>query len=281
MKIIKFIKINSYGNDFVISKNKRIKKKFLYNRNFGLGFDQLIIFKIKKNKKIIAKIYNSDLSEAYNCANGLRCLSFYILKKTKLKKINIYTVSRKHFFFFLKKNVVTEKLKKFNYNFLKSVVFDYKNMFFRNVKKSLQINFYLYRLYFQFIELGNFHIVFFIKKKKDIKKVLKKKSEFNNSNISFLEFKKNKIKTLENGVGFTLSCGSGTFASCISYSLCKPKKKKIFLKNKVGTLFFLNKKRKYYLTGKCLFLFYGKFFIKVHDNRSKEKKIRQRNLKKY
>ncbi|UOQ27832.1 Diaminopimelate epimerase [Candidatus Vidania fulgoroideae] len=263
MKIFKFVKLNSYGNDFIISKNKKISKKFLYNRNLGLGFDQLIIFKIKKNKKIICRIYNSDLSEAHNCANGLRCLSFYIFKKTNLKKINIYTLFGKNVFFHVKKNTVTGEINKVNFNFLKSVKFKHKCMFFRNIKNNLQINFYLKKFYFQFINLGNFHVVFFIKKKGDIEKIIKikKLKTFFKANISFLYFKKNKIKTLENGVGFTLSCGTGTFASCISYVMCKPSVKKIYLKNKLGRLFFLNKQKKYQLTGRCSFLFYGKLFI--------------------
>ncbi|UOQ37975.1 Diaminopimelate epimerase [Candidatus Vidania fulgoroideae] len=262
MKVFKFVKLNSYGNDFVISKNKKINKKFLYNRNLGLGFDQLIVFKIKKNKKIICRIFNSDLSEAYNCANGLRCLSFYIFKKTNLRKINIYTIFGKNVFFHIRKNSITGEINNVNFNFLKSVKFKHKYMFFRNIKSNLQINFYLKKIYFQFINLGNFHIVFFIKKKKSITKIIKEKKfeNFLKANISFLNFKKNKIKTLENGVGFTLSCGTGTFASCISYVMCKPLVKEIYLKNKLGELFFLNRKKKYQLTGKCSFLFYGKLF---------------------
>lgn len=152
-------------------------------------------------------------------------------------------------------------IKKYNCNFSKYIEFKYKKMFFRNIKNNIQINLNLSKKYFQFVNIGNLHIVFFIKNKKEIKDILKKNKKKYNCNISFLDYKKNKINTYENGSGFTLSCGSGTFASCISYTNCK-NINKVVIKNNLGFLSFYKKSSGYYLVGSCLFSFNGSFFYK-------------------
>ncbi|MGX7583033.1 hypothetical protein ACWNX6_00105 [Candidatus Vidania fulgoroideorum] len=259
---IKFIKMNSYGNNFVIIKKYKFKKCFFSKKDIGIGFDQLISFRIIKNKKIVCRIFNYDMSEANNCANGLRCLSSFIFKKLNRKKIYLHTKSGSYSFL-NKKKTIASCIKEKYLNIFKIFCFNFKKMYFRNLNKNIQINLYLKKIYFQILSLGNFHTIFFIKNEKEIKKIFNIiKNNFFDNNISFMLYNSNCIKTFERGVGFTLSCGTGTFASCISYIKCKPYIKNIIIKNKLGYLKFYKKKNnKKYLEGTFHYSYVGSLII--------------------
>ena len=74
---IPFVKAHGAGNDFVIidksvdfiSKSKKIIK-FICDRHFGIGCDQLILLKKVRGLHQI-QFYNSDGSLGKNCGNGL------------------------------------------------------------------------------------------------------------------------------------------------------------------------------------------------------------------
>ena len=74
---IEFSKMNSNGNDFLITENENIFSTdiaHISDRNNGIGFDQ-ILFVDPTPSKFKVKILNSDGSSAQTCFNGLRCIA--------------------------------------------------------------------------------------------------------------------------------------------------------------------------------------------------------------
>ena len=79
---IPFTKMHGIGNDFIIIDqlinqyhlNSDIIKS-LSHRQFGIGFDQLLIIEASSNPKAEFKyrIFNSDGNEVEQCGNGARC----------------------------------------------------------------------------------------------------------------------------------------------------------------------------------------------------------------
>ena len=82
-----FTKMHGAGNDFIvinqISQDYHLNKNTiqrLANRNFGIGFDQLLIIEKSLNPKAEFKyrIFNSDGAEVEQCGNGARCFYHFI-----------------------------------------------------------------------------------------------------------------------------------------------------------------------------------------------------------
>ncbi|MDA0344378.1 MAG: hypothetical protein O3C54_00285 [Proteobacteria bacterium] len=74
---IEFSKMNSNGNDFLITENANIFSadiSHISDRNSGIGFDQ-ILWVDPTPSKFRVKIINSDGSSAQTCFNGLRCIA--------------------------------------------------------------------------------------------------------------------------------------------------------------------------------------------------------------
>lgn len=97
--------MHGLGNDFVLvnatSREIAFNKKLIQemsNRNFGVGFDQLILVGLPTDKSMDfrCRIYNSDGSEAEHCGNGVRCLAKFVLDLNLTDKhvINLETRRR-------------------------------------------------------------------------------------------------------------------------------------------------------------------------------------------
>ena len=91
---IKFTKMHGIGNDFVIINQLKHQYNFnsttiksLSHRQFGIGFDQLLIVEKSSNSKAEFKyrIFNSDGNEVEQCGNGARCFYRYIKVKNLTK----------------------------------------------------------------------------------------------------------------------------------------------------------------------------------------------------
>ena len=87
--------MHGLGNDFIIIDTRDLdfllkpnEIKYLSNRRFGIGCDQLVL--IKNSEDGIADfqilIFNSDGSEAESCGNATRCVGKLLLKELKTKK---------------------------------------------------------------------------------------------------------------------------------------------------------------------------------------------------
>ncbi len=100
--LIKFTKMHSLGNDFMIidaiSQNIKLTTKQISdwsNRYTGIGFDQCLLIEPSHNSEVDFnyRIFNSNGNEVGQCANGARCVAWFIMINglTKNNKICLET----------------------------------------------------------------------------------------------------------------------------------------------------------------------------------------------
>ena len=97
--LLEFTKMHGLGNDFMvvdlISQRAYLDTmtiRRLADRNFGIGFDQLLIVEAPEHPNVDFKyrIFNADGSEVEQCGNGVRCFAKFVhdrklTNKTKFK----------------------------------------------------------------------------------------------------------------------------------------------------------------------------------------------------
>lgn len=88
--LVRFTKMHGLGNDFMVLDlvTQRVKVtpklvKKLGDRNFGVGFDQLLIVEppTEPDVDFSYRIFNQDGSEVENCGNGARCFAKFVRDK--------------------------------------------------------------------------------------------------------------------------------------------------------------------------------------------------------
>ncbi|WP_148861482.1 diaminopimelate epimerase [Marinobacter fonticola] len=100
--LLQFTKMHGLGNDFMvvdaISQPFRLSADFigkLANRNFGIGFDQLLVVEPPglPDVDFRYRIFNSDGSEVEQCGNGARCFARFVRDQrlTNKKVIRVQT----------------------------------------------------------------------------------------------------------------------------------------------------------------------------------------------
>lgn len=213
---IKFSKWHANGNDFLIteclSQDFSLNKKSISqiaNRHHGIGFDQLILVcpPINSKSDFSLRFFNADGTEAGNCLNGSRCAISFIKQQgfsgrdslvVDIKKSsNLYSISR---------GLVTTES-----NIATSL----------NVPRSLDKHLLPFKLEkVGYVDIGNKHLILSSKSKPrsidlvSLDKVIRSITGFMDANISVIHKDKNliSVRTSENGVGETLSCGSAAAA---------------------------------------------------------------------
>lgn len=104
MKTIKFSKMHGLGNDFMVidAINQQVdfstaKVQRWANRNFGIGFDQLLVVEPAQQVGVDFRyrIFNADGSEVQQCGNGARCFAKFVYDKglTDKTEITVETAS--------------------------------------------------------------------------------------------------------------------------------------------------------------------------------------------
>jgi diaminopimelate epimerase len=87
---IQFSKMHGLGNDFVVIDNvtqnvffSKEKIQQLSDRNFGIGFDQLLLVEppYDPDQDFHYRIFNADGSEVSQCGNGARCFARFVKMK--------------------------------------------------------------------------------------------------------------------------------------------------------------------------------------------------------
>ena len=225
--LLPFTKMQGAGNDFIILNqldvdyglSKRVIEK-LANRQYGIGFDQLLIVENSINPKAEFKyrIFNADGNEVEQCGNGARCFFQYIINK-KLSNNSSIFVETKSGLITLKYN--SNKLIEVN---MGKPIFNYEDIPFisNNEKLKTKINDTLVDI--NVISMGNPHAVIKIDdfNKCDIKAIsesLQNSPQFPKSvNVGFLKtIDKNtiRLKVYERGSGLTLACGTGACAAAV------------------------------------------------------------------
>ncbi|MDH4286598.1 MAG: diaminopimelate epimerase [Gallionella sp.] len=100
--LLKFTKMHGAGNDFVMLDGVRQQivlspeqLRFLADRHFGVGCDQILIVEKSDNKEadFRYRIFNSDGGEVEQCGNGARCFMRFVhdQKLTAKREIVVQT----------------------------------------------------------------------------------------------------------------------------------------------------------------------------------------------
>ena len=224
--IVNYTKMHGLKNDFIIidgrereiSLNKN-KIKQISDRKRGLGCDQVVILeKPKKKASVFVKFYNSDGSKTKACGNAARCVAFMLMREYKRKKIIIQTeASLLNAYLVNNKNVSVDIGKayfKWNQIPLKKKI-DISEIDFKvnsHIKPVL-------------VNVGNPHIIFFVKnlKKINLKKIgpkIERNSLFpERINVNFAKILNNnkiKLRVWERGSGITKACGTGASATTVA-----------------------------------------------------------------
>ena len=99
---LKFTKMQGAGNDFVVLNGFEMpisltaaQIKYIANRQFGVGCDQLLMVEPSTVADFKYRIFNADGGEVEQCGNGARCFVRYVNKKglTQKREIMVETSS--------------------------------------------------------------------------------------------------------------------------------------------------------------------------------------------
>ena len=225
---IPFSKMHGAGNDFVVINQMnrdfhltsfQIKK--MADRNFGIGFDQLLIIEkpTQASAEFKYRIFNADGGEVGQCGNGARCF-FHYLKIKNLSSNNEITVETQS-------GVIVLSYKN---DGLISVdmgvpVFDHEKIPFISINAnvpSVTVDSKTYEFFP--LSMGNPHAVIKLPKLTGIDlvtigKALQRSPAFPDSvNVGFVQVIDKhtlSLKVYERGSGMTLACGSGACAAAV------------------------------------------------------------------
>lgn len=225
---IQFTKMQGAGNDFMvidginqtINLSPEIIQK-LADRQFGIGFDQLLLVEHSNVADFKYRIFNADGGEVAQCGNGARCFVRFVIdqKLTDASQISVETAS----------GIITPTLEN---NGLVTVDMGAPRLNPRDIPFSTKkiANTYLIKVDDQDVRvgalsMGNPHAVIVVD---DINtapvSILGPKIESHSQfpervNVGFMEvvnIQHIKLRVFERGSGETLACGTGACAAVVS-----------------------------------------------------------------
>lgn len=245
-----FVMVNSLEKEF--NPKKTLIKK-LGDRNLGIGFDQMIHIGApsKDSRDFAVKFYNADGGQANMCLNGVRCAATYIWdNEFAPKKILIFQTK--------KIDIKCRPLKKGVEVSLKSPKYFISQDLEKKLSKVIKTSFKL-------IDSGNLHLCL---QKKSIDQIdlngsyKKLEALLRPLGINLSIYSKDKgsynIRTYENGVGETLSCGSASFS--VAYLCLINEIKKITIKSSGGSIKFTKLDDRILMSGPTKFVYSGSFY---------------------
>jgi len=231
---IKFTKMHGLGNDFIVvdTRRKKIqgllkKAKFLCDRRFGIGCDQIIVITASKKADYGMKIYNADGSEVEMCGNGIRCYAKYLWdrKDPKIRKkgyLDIETPAG-----IIRPKMIKGGLVQVD---MGEPVLDGPSVptTFKGevMNKPLKIGKASYKV--TAVSMGNPHCIIFTNnadkiKLEEVGPPLENSKAFpNRTNVEFVEVKSKsrvKARVWERGSGITQACGTGACAVAVACAL--------------------------------------------------------------
>ena len=246
---IKAFKMDGLGNDFVIidqrSQNYNLTKDQIIkicDRNF-IGCDQLIFIKKSDRKDAELEFYNSDGSISGACGNGTRCVADLLSKVNNDKEIILWTSSGALKSQILDNNLVETEIgiSKTNWNEIPlSKNIDTKDLNIKILDKNNS----------EFIggtaiNVGNPHIVFFVKNIEDydLKKIgpqIENHEYFpEKCNVTLAKvINQNliKVNVWERGAGLTKACGTAACATAVAGNINGLTDKKTDIEFNLGKL---------------------------------------------
>ncbi|MFT2092312.1 diaminopimelate epimerase [Paraglaciecola sp. 2405UD69-4] len=224
---IQFSKMHGLGNDFMVIDNvtqnvffSKEKIQQLSDRNFGVGFDQLLLVEppYDPEQDFHYRIFNADGSEVSQCGNGARCFARFVKMKGLINrnKIIVSTKAGRMILYIEKDGQVTVNMgvPKFDPQMVP-------------IKAKKQEKIYVLRAEGQTffcgaVSMGNPHCVLLVDdvQKADVEgmgPLLEKHERFTEgANVGFMQIinpNHVKLRVYERGAGETLACGSGACAA--------------------------------------------------------------------
>jgi diaminopimelate epimerase len=227
--LINFSKMHGLGNDFMVidnvTQNVFISKdqiRKLANRNFGIGFDQLLMVEAPYDPDLDFhyRIFNADGYEVEQCGNGARCFARFVRMKglTNRHRINVSTKSG---------NITLHNEKDGGVKVNMGVpIFEPAKVPFKATKREAT---YVLRegdntVFCGVVSLGNPHCVLEVDDiQSDQVTTLGPQLEVHErfakkANIGFMQIIDRdsiKLRVWERGAGETLACGSGACAAVV------------------------------------------------------------------
>jgi len=239
---IHFVKMNGYGNDFVVIDNRRNKicdkdlmefAKKICRRRVSIGADGLLLLENSFKYDFKMRLFNPDGAEGEMCGNGARCIA---------KFASIEGIANKKMVF---ETLAGEIGAEVNDKYVRITLPEVKiEKILRNAKLTIDNQNYCYTYLF----LGVPHCIIFLEEELSEgyllnlgRKIRFDKEHFPEGvNVNFVQIENEKnifVRTYERGVEeITLSCGTGSLASAIIYSLDRGIEPPIKARTKGGIL---------------------------------------------
>jgi diaminopimelate epimerase len=224
---IQLSKMPGLGNDFFVIDNvtqnvffSKEKIQQLSDRNFGIGFDQLLMVEppYDPDQDFHYRIFNADGSEVSQCGNGARCFARFVKMKglTNRNKIVVSTKAGRMVLYLEKDGQVTVNMGVPEFD--PSLV---------PIKAQKREKTYILRAQEQTffcgaVSMGNPHCVLLVDdvETADVETMgplLEKHERFSEgANGGFMQIINHshiKLRVFERGAGETLACGSGACAA--------------------------------------------------------------------
>jgi diaminopimelate epimerase len=225
--MINFTKMHGLGNDFVVidAINQAVNLspeqiRFLADRHFGIGFDQLLL--IEKPEKPDAdfkyRIFNADGGEVAQCGNGARCFARFVNEKNLFtgNEIAVDTNNGRLVLKINKDNTVSVNMGVPEFNPAKIPLAAELESDSYSVTVNGQT------IHFGAVSMGNPHAVIKVDDAaaapvQEFGRLLENHALFpERANIGFMQIldrMRIKLRVFERGAGETLACGSGACAA--------------------------------------------------------------------
>jgi diaminopimelate epimerase len=225
---IQFTKMQGAGNDFMVvdAVNQTVdltttQIQQLANRQYGVGFDQLLLVEPSSIADFKYRIFNADGSEVSQCGNGARCFVRFVVdqKMTDQSEISVETAS----------GIISPKLEsngevtvnmgapRFNPPAIPFIADEMANQYPIKVDNK--------EYYIAAVSMGNPHAVFIVgdietAPVETLGPLLEVHPRFpERVNIGFMQVMHPshiKLRVFERGSGETLSCGTGACAAVVT-----------------------------------------------------------------
>lgn len=227
--LLNFTKMHGLGNDFMVvdavTQNVFLSKdqiKALANRNFGIGFDQLLMVEPPYDPDLDFhyRIFNSDGTEVAQCGNGARCFARFVQLKglTNKSAIKVSTKSGNMVLYLEGEDKVTVNMGR--------PVFEPKQIPFiaNQQEKTYLLKTSQKTVMTGVVSMGNPHCVIVVDDLDDTDVLalgveLEQHERFpEQANIGFMQIINSehiKLRVYERGAGETLACGSGACAAVV------------------------------------------------------------------
>ncbi len=262
---MKFTKMHGVGNDYIYvncftekMENPEETAVKLSRRHFGIGSDGLILIGPSDKGDCRMRIFNADGSEAMMCGNAIRCVGKYLYEHGIVQRstVTVETLGG------IKNLELTVEGGK--------VPFVTVDMGEPQLTSELPEPITVDRQQYEFvgISVGNPHAVYFMDEidSLDLQKIgpsFESHSRFpdrvNSEFVQVVDEGHIRMRVWERGSGETLGCGTGATASVIACILMGYTGNTVEVSLKGGTLTIRwdRERKKAYMTGEAVEVFYG------------------------